>query len=184
MSSARSVAAKMAAVTKDLPIKMSSITKLERDGSNFQHWELDIMSYVSFIPDVVMYFNGERMVDDDKYSQEWADIGNAIIHWSIDRDLARSLRDIQSPFDRVEELRKQFSSVSYAARQAILEQIVATCYDSTKMTIDSHINEMRSLRDKLQQAGTTLPDDVYALLLARSMPAGFPDISVNFEASI
>ncbi|KAG0149992.1 hypothetical protein CROQUDRAFT_88545 [Cronartium quercuum f. sp. fusiforme G11] len=118
------------------------------------------MSYASFIPDMVMYFNGEHMVDDDKYSREWADVGNVIIHWSIDRDLARSLRDIQSPFDRVEELQKQFSSVSYAARQAILEQIV------------------------LQQAGTTLPDDVYTLLLARSMPARFPDISVNFEASI
>ncbi|KAG0149485.1 hypothetical protein CROQUDRAFT_89068 [Cronartium quercuum f. sp. fusiforme G11] len=160
MSSARSVAAKMATVTKDLPIKMSRVAKLEKDGSNFQRWELDIMSYISFIPDVVRDFNGEHMPDDD------------------------NLREIHSPFDRIEELRKQFSSVSYAARQAILDQIVATRYDSMKTTIDLHINEMRSLRDKLQQAGTTLPDNVEALLLARSMPAGFPDISVNFEASI
>ncbi|KAG0143564.1 hypothetical protein CROQUDRAFT_96161 [Cronartium quercuum f. sp. fusiforme G11] len=110
MSSARNVSAKMTAVTKDLPIKMSSITKLERDGSNFQHWELDIMSYISFIANVVMYLNGERMPDDDKYSQEWADVGNAIIYWSFDRDL------------------KPFFS---AARQVILDQIVATRYDPT-----------------------------------------------------
>ncbi|KAG0143640.1 hypothetical protein CROQUDRAFT_660990 [Cronartium quercuum f. sp. fusiforme G11] len=109
MMSVRSVAMKLVAVTKDLPIKLSSITKLERDRSKFQHWELDIISYISFIPDVVLYFNGECMLDDEKYSQEWAD---------------------------------------------------------------------------LQQAGTVLPDDVYMLLLARSMPMGFLDISMNFEVSI
>ncbi|KAG0146928.1 hypothetical protein CROQUDRAFT_656723, partial [Cronartium quercuum f. sp. fusiforme G11] len=98
--------------------------------------------------------------------------------------LARNLKDIHSPFDRIEELRKQFSGVSFAACQASLERIVSARYDSNKTTIDRHLNEMRGLRDKLQQAGTVLPDDVYALLLARSMPTGFLDISVNFEVSI
>lgn len=37
----RSMATKCSALTKDLPIKLSNITKLERDGFNFQHWEMD-----------------------------------------------------------------------------------------------------------------------------------------------
>ncbi|KAG0142600.1 hypothetical protein CROQUDRAFT_97306 [Cronartium quercuum f. sp. fusiforme G11] len=171
MSSAGSVAAKMAAVTKDLPIKMSSITKLERDGSSFQHWELDIMSYISFIPDVVMYFNGERMVDDDKYSQEWADVGDAIIHWSIDRDLARSLREIQSPFDGIEELRKQFSSVSLRGSSGYFR---ADFGESLRLDENAYrLVHQRDVKPTTRQVTTTRP-----------MPAGLPDISIKFEASI
>ncbi|KAG0149672.1 hypothetical protein CROQUDRAFT_88750 [Cronartium quercuum f. sp. fusiforme G11] len=138
-------AIKFSAVTKDLPIKLSSITKLVRDGSTFQHWELDLTSYVSFIPPAM----------------EWADIVNAVIYWTIDRDLSIPPMDICNPYKKVEELRKQFAGVSFAARRHLLR-----------------------LRDKLQRAGASLADDTFALLLANTMPARFPDILSNFEVAI
>lgn len=54
---ARSMATKISALPKDLPIKLTSITKLDRDGSNFQHWELDFESYVAFAPKIAGYLS-------------------------------------------------------------------------------------------------------------------------------
>lgn len=52
---ARSMVAKFGVMTEDLPIKLTSITSLERDGSNYQHWELEFQCYVGFNPDVGDY---------------------------------------------------------------------------------------------------------------------------------
>lgn len=83
--------AKFAAMTKDCPIKMSSITKLERDGSNYRHWELDFFSYIGFIPEIGEYATGEKAESEADYKQEFADVMNCIIHWTIDRELSLSI---------------------------------------------------------------------------------------------
>lgn len=54
----RTIVAKFAAMMQDIPIKMSSITKLEKDRSNFCHWELDCLSYIGFITDIEEYMTG------------------------------------------------------------------------------------------------------------------------------
>lgn len=83
--------AKFAALTKDCPIKMSSITKLERDGSNYRHWELDFFSYVGFIPDIADYVTGEKTESDEDHKQYFGDVMNCTIHWTIDRKLSLSI---------------------------------------------------------------------------------------------
>ncbi|KAG0143369.1 hypothetical protein CROQUDRAFT_96407 [Cronartium quercuum f. sp. fusiforme G11] len=45
--------------------------------------------------------------------------------------------------EKIEELREQFSGVSFAAQQASLEWIVSARYDSNKTTIDGHLNEIK-----------------------------------------
>lgn len=114
-SMSRSLATKFAALTKDLPIKLTSITKLERDGSNFQHWEVDFQAYIAFAPDIAGYLLDEMTPDFESYKSDFAEMVNSIIHWTIDRELALTLRDIPHPAGRVAELRKQFAGVSFAA---------------------------------------------------------------------
>lgn len=94
---ARTMVAKFAAMTKDCPIKMSSITKLERDGSNYRLWKLDFFSYVGFIPDIAEYFTGEKNKSDEDYKQDFSDVMNCIIHWTIDRELSLAVQEISSP---------------------------------------------------------------------------------------
>lgn len=178
---ARNIVAKFTAMTKDIPIKMSSITKLVRDGSNFRHWEVDFLSYIGFIPDVAVYVSGEKMELDEEYKQDFADVVNCVIHWTIDRELSMSLQDIASPFERIEEMRKQFSGISFAGRQAGLKELYTAVYDSKTTTLDQHIMMMRGKRDRLGAMGVRLPDDVFGLILSNSMPRGFPDIAPSFE---
>ncbi|KAG0150847.1 hypothetical protein CROQUDRAFT_87299 [Cronartium quercuum f. sp. fusiforme G11] len=117
--------------------------------------------------EAMIYSTGERKPTDEDCSQEQADVVNGAIYWTIDRDLSIPLKGISIPYDRVEELRKQFAGVSFSVKQHILSQIMTA-----------------NLRDRLQRAGTSLPDDIFALMLMYTMPAGFPDISSNFEVTI
>lgn len=43
---------------------------------------------------------------------------------------------------------------------------------------------MRASRDKMKRTGVTIPDDVFALLLANSMPPAIPDILTLFEGTL
>lgn len=178
---ARSIVAKFTAMNNDIPIKMSSITKLERDGSNFRHWEVDFLSYIGFIPDVAVYVNGEKQTSDKDYKQDFADIVNCIIHWTINRELSLSMQDIASPFERIEEMRKQFSGISFAGRQSGWKELYTAVYDLKSTTLDQHIMMMRGKRDRLAAIGVRLQDDIFGLILSNSMPSGFPDIAPSFE---
>lgn len=180
----RSLATKFAALTKDLPIKLTSITKLERDGSNFQHWEVDFQSYVAFAPDIAGYLSDEMTPDVGEYKSDFAEVVNSIIHWTIDRELALALQDIPHPAGRVAELRKQFAGVSFAARQTGMKVLTSMTYDSKSTTLDAHLMAIRSQRDKLKRIGVSVSDDVFALILANSIPSSFLDISSSFEASL
>lgn len=180
----RSLATKFAALTKDLPIKLTSITKLERDGSNFQHWEVDFQSYVAFAPDIAGYLSDEMTPDVGEYKSDFAEVVNSIIHWTIDRELALALQDIPHPAGRVAELRKQFAGVSFAARQTGMKVLTSMTYDSKSTTLDAHLMAIRSQRDKLKRIGVSVLDDVFALILANSIPSSFLDISSSFEASL
>lgn len=180
----KSLANKFAALTKDLPIKLSNITKLERDGSNFQHWEVDFNSYVAFVPDIAGYLLEDMTPESESYKEDFATIVNSIIHWTIDRELALTLVDIPHPVGRVAELRKQFAGVSFAARQAGMRLLTSTTYDVKTASLDEHMMTMRSHRDKLKRIGVKINDDVFALLLANSMPSAFPDVSTSFEGNL
>lgn len=181
---ARSLVTKLAAMTKDVPIKMTSITQLARDGSNYRHWELDFLSYIGFIPDVAEYVKGEKQVTDDYYKQEFAEVFNCVIHWTIDRELSLSLQGIALPFERIEELRKQFSGVSFAARQSSMKELCGMMYDSKATSLDQHVASMRGKRDHLCRIGVRLPDDVFAIILSNSVPQVFPDIASAFESRL
>lgn len=181
---AKSLATKFSALTKDLPIKLSSITKLERDGSNFQHWELDFESYVAFAPDIAGYLSEEMQPSYKSYKPDFAEIVNSIIHWTIDRELALTLRDIPHPAGRVAKLRKQFSGVLFAARQATMKSVNSLAYDPKVTLLNEHVMTMQSSRDKLKRIGVHIPDDVFGLLLANSMPTLFPDISTSFKSQL
>lgn len=171
-------------LTKDVPIKLTSITKLERDGSNYRHWEIDFLSYCGFIPDVADYVTGVKQLMGEDYKQEFADVVNCIIHWTIDRELSLTLQDIPAPYDRLEELRKQFSGVSFAARQAALRELHTLTYDAKSTTFDQHVTAMRSKKDQLARIGVRVPDDIFAIILSNSMPQGFPDVSTVFEGRL
>lgn len=129
-----------------------------------------------------MYLQDEMLPDTELYKPDFAEIVNGMIHWTIDRELALTLVDIPHPAGRIAELHKQFSGVSFAARQAALKTLTLTVYDVKNGSIDDHVMTMGSLRDKLKRIGVTLPEDVFALLLANSMPTTFPDISTSFES--
>lgn len=180
----RSMATKFAALTKDLPIKLTSITKLERDGSNFQHWEVDFQAYIAFAPDIAGYLSDEMEPGVEGYKEDFAEVVNSIIHWTIDRELALSLQDIPHPAGRIAELRKQFSGVSFTARQAGLKVLTSKTYDAKAGTLDEHLMSMRSSRDKMKRIGVKIPDDVFALILANSMPPSFPDVSTSFKGRL
>lgn len=70
-------------MTKDLPAKVSSITKLERDGSIFQHWELDFTLYIAFVPDIMMYMSEDMVPSVEGYMENFAEMTNSLIHWTI-----------------------------------------------------------------------------------------------------
>lgn len=178
---ARSVVAKFTAITKDVPIKMTSITKLECDGLNYQHWEMDFLSYVGFVPDVMEYVNGTKVESEEDWKQDFADIVNCIIHWTINRELSMSLQDIASLYMRVEELRKQFSGVSFAGRPITLKDLYTTMYDSKVSTLDQHIMLMQGKRDHLRCIGVWIADGIFGLILLNSVPSGFPDIARSFK---
>lgn len=139
---ARTVVAKFAAMTKDIPIKMSSITQLARDRSNYRHWEIDFLSYIGFLPDVAEYMNGVKPESDDNYKKDFANIVNCIMHWTINRELSMTLQNISSPHERMEELRKQFAGVSFAGRQTSLKDLYTVVYDPKVSTMDQHIMVM------------------------------------------
>lgn len=182
---ARSIVAKFSLMTKDIPIKMSSITKLERDGSNYRHWELDFLSYIGFIPDVVDYVTEEKGEESSAdYKQDFADVVNCIIHWNIDRELSLSLQGINSPFARMEELRKQFSGVSFAARQTALKELCTMVYNPKLTAFDKHVMDMRAKRDHMARIGVNISDDVFGLFLSNSVPSDFPNIASTFENRI
>lgn len=176
--------AKFAAMTKDCPIKMSSITKLERDESNYCHWELDFFSYIGFLPEIAEYVTGQKEESNEDYKQDFAEVMNCIIHWTIDRELLLSIQEIRSPYMRVEELRKKFSGVLFAARQAGMKDLMLMTYDLKTSSMDQHIMMMREKRDALGRIGVRLPDDVFVIILLNSMLLGFPDIATNFENCI
>lgn len=181
---ARTMVAKFAAMTKDCPIKMSSITKLERDGGNYRHWEIDFLSYVGFIPDIAGYVSGETTESSEDYKQEFADVMNCIIHWTIDCKLSLSLQDIPLPFMRMEELQEQFSGISFAARQAALKELYTMIYDSKSSNMDQHVMAMREKKDHLARIGLRIPDDIFAVILSNSVPSSFPDIATSFEGRL
>lgn len=181
---ARTIVAKFSAMTKDCPIKMSSITKLERDGSNYRHWELDFFLYIGFIPDIAEYMTGEKDESDADYKQDFADVMNCIIHWTINRELLLSIQDIPSPYMRIEELQKQFSRVSFTARKAGLKELTTLVYDPKSTSINKHTMMMREKRVHLTKIGLKLPDNIFAVLLSNSVLSGFPDIATSFESRI
>ena len=162
--------AKFGLMTKDVPIKSTSITSLARDGSNYRHWELDFQCYVGFIPDVADYVTGVKQSTDDNYKQDFADVVNCVIHWTIDRELSLSLQDIPLPFERLEELRKQFSGVSFAAQQAAMKELYTLTYDSKSTSLDQHVTTMHGERDHLARIGVQIPDNVFAIILSNSVP--------------
>lgn len=85
---------------------------------------------------------------------------------------------------RIQELRKQFSGVLFAARQAGVKDLMTFSYDSKTSTIDQHIMAMREKRDQLGRIGVKMPNDIFAIIMSNSMPIGFPDIAANFEGRI
>lgn len=178
----RTLVAKFAAMTKDVPIKMTSITQLLRDGSNYRHWELDFLSYIDFVPDVAEYVTGGKQSKDGEYKQDFSDVVNCIIHWTIDRELSLTLQDIPSPFARLEELRKQFSGVSFAARQAVMKELYSMTYDLKSVILEQHVTTMRGRH--LARIGVRMPDNFFAIILANSVPHGFPDIANTFESRL
>lgn len=181
----RSLATRFANLTKDLLIKLSSITKLERDGSNFQHWELDFNSYVAFAPDIMVYLSPEMVPGCEGYKVDFAEVVNSLIHWTINRELALSLVvDIEAPSERLSELRKQFAGVLFAARQSTMRLLTPTIYNPKSVSLDSHLMTMRSIRDKLKRIGVVIDDGVFALHVANSMPGDFPDVSNSFEGRL
>lgn len=163
---------------------MSSITKLERDGFNFQHWEMDFQAYIAFAPDISGYLSDDMTPGAEKYKEDFAEVATSVIHWTIDSELALTLQDIPHPAGRVAELRKQFAGVSFAARQAGLKALTSMTYDVKAGTLDEHLMSMRSGRDKMKRIGVSIPDDVFALLLANSMPPSFPAVSTSFEGTL
>lgn len=178
----RTMVAKFAAMTKDCPIKMSSITKLERDGSNYRHWELDFFSFIGFLPEISDYVTGEKVESDEGYKQDFADVMSCIICWTIDQELSLSIQDISSPCLRIEDLRKQFSGVSFAARQAGMKELSMMTYDSKSTSINQQFMVMREKRDHIARIGLRIPDDIFAVMLFNLVPNCFPDISTTFES--
>lgn len=128
--------------------------------------------------------NGVNLETDEDYKQDFGDVVNCVIHWTIDRELSLSLQDITSPFGRLEELRKQFSGVLFAARQAAMKELYTIVYDSRSVSLDQHVTTMRGKRDHLARIGFRIPDDVFAIILSNSAPQGFPDIAGNFESRL
>lgn len=181
---ARNMMAKFGVLTKDVPIKIANITPLLRDGSNYRHWNLDFQCYVGFIPDVADYVNGVKQETEEDYKQDFADVVNCLIHWTIDRELSCALQDISSPFGRLEELRKQFSGVSFAARRAVMKELYTIMYDPKSGSLEQHVTTMRGKRDHLTRIGVRVPDDIFAIILSNSVPQGFPDIANHFESRL
>lgn len=79
------------------------------------------------------------------------------------------------------ELRKQFSGVLFAARQATLKQLTSMTYDAKTGSLDQQVVTMRLIKDKMERIGLLIPDDIFALLLANLMPSTFPDVLTSFE---
>lgn len=136
----RLLATKFAALTKDLPIKMSSITKLERDGSDFQHWNINFEVYVAFGPDIAGYLEEKMNPDPELYKDDFAEVFNIIIHWKIDRELALTLCDLPHPEGRLAKLQKQFSGVSFVARKDEETDVVSVRSKSwiSRLACDDH----------------------------------------------
>lgn len=106
-----------------MPIKLSSITNLERDGSNFQNWKLDLQSYVVFTPDIVGYLSIHMDLDLEWYEEDFAKVVKIIMHWTINRELALTLRDILHPAGQLSEIHKQISGVSLLPDRQLLSAL-------------------------------------------------------------
>lgn len=180
----RSLATKFANLTKDLPVKLPSITKLERNGSNFQLWELEFMSYVVFAPDMMMYKYENVVPGTDGYKEDFEEVVNSLIHWAIDCEVELSLVNIQAPSARVAELWKQFAGVPFAVRQSSSRILTTTIFNAKSGLLDTHLMTMQLIRDKLKRVGVLIPDNVFALHVANSMPGDLPDVSISFEGSL
>lgn len=174
--------ARFAVLTKDCLMKMSSIMNLERNRPKYCHWELDVLSYVGFIPDLAEYVTGGKMESKEAYKQDFAEVMNGIIHWTMDQELLLSIQDIPSPYMRVQELRKQFSGVLFAARQAGMKDLMMMSYDSKTSSINQHIMAICEKRDQLGRIGVNFPDNSFVIILSNLMPNVFPDIATNFKS--
>lgn len=120
------------------------------------------------------------MTDED-YKQEFADVVNCFIHWTIDREFSLSLQETAAPFERIKELQKQFLGVSFAARKVAMKELCGMMYDSRLMSLNQHVMEIRGKRDHLSRIGVCFPDNVFEILLSNSVLQSFPDIAETFR---
>lgn len=65
-----------------------------------------------------------------------------------------------------------------------MKVLTSLTYNPKAQSLDEHLMAMRSNRDKMKRIGVNVPDGVFALLLANSMPSTFLDISTSFEATL
>lgn len=65
-----------------------------------------------------------------------------------------------------------------------MKVLTSLTYNPKAQSLDEHLMAMRSNRDKMKRIGVNIPDEVFALLLANSMPSTFLDISTYFEATL
>lgn len=65
-----------------------------------------------------------------------------------------------------------------------MQLLTSTVYDVKTGTLDEHVMTMRSFIDKLKHIGVVVPDDVFAIHLANSMPLNFSDVLISFEGRL
>lgn len=122
---------------------MLIITKLERNGSNFQHWEVYFKVYVAFAADIAGYLAEDMYPGSELYNSDFSEVFNSIIHWTIEGELARTLRDIPHPAGRLAKLQKQFSGVSFLVGQATMNTMTLLVYNPKAGSLDKHVMIMK-----------------------------------------
>lgn len=183
-TAARAFANRFSIMTKDLPIKLSSIVKLEVDGSNFTTWERNLRNYLALIPDVADYFEEDMITGNENYKPEFAEVVNSILYWTMEDELSTMVNSIQHPSGRMAELRKQFSKVSFAGRCAKMVELNDLKYDSSTGSLENHLIVLRKKKEELKMIGLDLSDEMFAIVIRNSMPSDFPNVDAAFEDRI
>lgn len=61
---------------------------------------------------------------------------------------------------------------------------MSTTYYAKEGSLNEHVMTMRSIRDKIKRIGVFVPDDIFAPLLANSMPPTFPDVLTSSKGTL
>ena len=137
------------------------------DGSNFALWHKHLRMTL-MAQDLWGYTGAEAPVDDLKEQQQEM-AAMTIISSSLSRHYQEETLQFEKPKQLMEHLEKKHEKKSVNARYTLGQKLRGERMESGS-SLQDHLSKMHRLKTELQNAGETTEDEMFVLLILKSLP--------------